>query len=82
MHKALTHVPATKLVSITASDTTVYSPPLRAIYVAVTGNVAIVASDDTAAVTVTAVPAGTILPISTSQVMSTNTTATGIIGLR
>jgi hypothetical protein len=52
---------------------------VRALYVGTTGNVAIVACNDTAAVTLTAVPAGTVLPIFVSKVMSTGTTASNIV---
>lgn len=74
--------PARGLVAVTKSDATVYDPPLRALYVGGGGNVAILAPDDEAAVTLTDVPAGTILPISCAKVMSANTTATLLVGLR
>jgi hypothetical protein len=43
--------------------------------------VAVTASRDSAAVTLSGVPAGTMLPVSCSKVMSTNTTATLIVAL-
>jgi hypothetical protein len=74
--------PARKLVAVTKSDVTTYDPPLRALWVGGAGNVAVIAADDADAVTITEVAAGTLLPIACSKVMSTNTTATLIIGLR
>jgi len=71
--------PATKLFAITPSDSTVVN--CRAIWVGGAGNVAVIARDDTVAQTLPGVPAGTLLPVSVSKVMSTNTTATLIIGL-
>ena len=70
---------ATKLRAVTPSDSTVVN--CQALYVGGAGNVAIIAVDDTAAVTLNSVPAGAILPIACSQVMSTNTTATNIVAL-
>jgi hypothetical protein len=71
--------PATSLVLVTPSDSTVLN--CRALYVGGAGNIAIMASRDSAAVTLSGVPAGTVLPISASKVMSTNTTATLIVAL-
>lgn len=80
--KSLEHraMPGSHLEDITKSDSTVLSG-LRALWIGGAGNVAILASDDSAAVTLTAVPAGTLLPISAKKVMSTNTTATAIVGI-
>jgi hypothetical protein len=73
--------PATNLVAITKSDSTTYSPVLRGVYVGGAGDVAIIAAEDSAAVTFTGVPAGTILPVFALKVMSTGTTATNLVGL-
>ncbi len=70
--------PAYKLTAVTPSNSTELVG-VRALYVGTTGNVAIVACNDTAAVTLTAVPAGTVLPIFVSKVMSTGTTASNIV---
>jgi hypothetical protein len=51
------------------------------VYVGTAGNVALMAVGDSAAVTFTAVPAGTILPIRIKRVMSTNTTASTIVAI-
>ncbi len=74
-------VPAVSLVSVTKSDSTVYSPPLRAVYVGTTGDVALLAANDSSPVTFTAVPAGTLLPVCAKKVMSTNTSASNLVGL-
>jgi hypothetical protein len=61
--------------------------PTRGLYVGGTGNVAVImAADNTSggagtAVTFSGVAAGTVLPIRVRRVMSTNTTATGIVAL-
>lgn len=67
--------------AITKSDTTQVN--CRAIWVGGTGDVAISRDGVTAAVTYSAVPAGTILPIALDggRVMSTNTTATLMVAL-
>jgi hypothetical protein len=74
--------PAVSQVAITPSDTTVYDPPLKALWVGGAGDVAVVAADDTAAVTISGVNGGQIIPVSISKVMSTNTTATLMVGWR
>lgn len=73
-------VPARKAVSVTPSDSTTYSPPLRALYVGTSGNVAVMAEDDTSSVTFVGVSG--ILPVSVTQVLSTGTTASDIVGLK
>lgn len=67
--------------AITKSDTTIFNPPVRGLYVGGLGDVAVVTQDGSA-VTFTAVPAGTYIPIGLQKVMSTGTTATNIVGLR
>lgn len=68
----------TTAVAITKSDTVQQN--YRAIYVGGAGNVAVTTIGGNV-VTFTAPPVGTIIPIETSLVMSTNTTATLLIGL-
>lgn len=74
--------------AITKSDSTVF-PAMpntsgvcitKALYIGGTGDVAVVMQGGQTVV-FSAVPAGTILPISVSQVRSTNTSATLILGL-
>lgn len=71
--------PAYSAVAVTKSDSTVLSG-VRALYIGVTGDVAVMPKGSTTAVTFKAVPVG-ILPIQCSKVMSTNTTATDIVAL-
>lgn len=52
-----------------------------AVWVGGAGNLAVILENDTSAVTLVAVPAGTLMPLRTSKVMSTNTTATNMVGL-
>ena len=67
--------------AVTPSDTTVIN--CRAIYVGGAGNVAVKTTGGATAVTFTAPPVGTILPvmIDGGQIMATNTTATLLIAL-
>lgn len=67
--------------AVTPSDTTIIN--CRAIYVGGAGNVAIKATPGAAAVTFTAPPVGSILPIiiDGGQIMASNTTATLLIAL-
>lgn len=44
-------------------------------------NIALIAQDDTAAVTLAAVPAGAFLPLRAKRVMATNTTCASIVGI-
>ena len=69
------------VVAITPSDTTPVT--CRAIYVGGAGNVAIKTTASATAVTLTAVPVGSILPINIDggYIMATNTTATLLVGL-
>jgi hypothetical protein len=73
--------PSARLVAITPSDSTNLSPPTRYLYVGGAGDLAVKALDDTAAVTLKAVPVGTLIPVRAVRVMATNTTATNIVGL-
>lgn len=70
--------PATKAATVTKSDSTVLAKT-RAIWVGGAGNLAVLMAGDSSAVTITGVAAGSLLPISVTKVMSTNTTATNIV---
>lgn len=67
--------------AVTPSDTTIIN--CRALYIGGAGNVAVKTTAGATAVTFTAPPVGSILPINIDggQVMSTNTTATLIVSL-
>lgn len=54
--------------------------PARALYVGGTGDV-VALNENGVTVTFAAVPAGSVLPIATARVNSTNTTATNIVAL-
>lgn len=73
--------PARKLVAVTPGDATVLPDDVRGLYIGGGGNIAIRAADDTTAVTLTGVLAGTFLPIAAVRVLSTGTTATSIVAL-
>lgn len=73
---------AFRAVAVTKSDSTVYSPPLSGVWVGGLGDVAVIPAGQDSAVTFKAVPAGTLLPVVCSKVMSTNTSATDLVGLR
>ena len=66
--------------AVTPSDSAELTKFARALYVGGAGNVALVTTDGSS-ITLTAVPAGVLLPIQCKQVMSTNTTATSIVAL-
>jgi hypothetical protein len=72
--------PAAELVSITKSDSTTYSPLIRAIYVGTTGDITVVDSAGTT-VLFKAVPQGVIIgPFAVKQVRSTGTSAADMVG--
>ena len=67
-------------VSVTASDATIFPLSLRGLYVGVSGNVAIVFTNDES-ITLTNLAAGVIHPITNiKKILATGTTATGIVG--
>lgn len=69
-----------KAAAVTPSDSTELGQ-VRALYVGGAGNLAVTMRGDTAAVTFSSVPAGTLLPLAVAKVMSTNTTATAIVAI-
>ncbi len=71
--------PAFGAVAVTPSDATVLAG-VRALYIGVSGNVAVIPRGSATAVTFLSVPIG-ILPVQVTKVMSTNTTATNIVAL-
>ena len=77
---SLSVAPAQEAVAVTPNDSTVVL--FRALYVGVGGDLAVRMQKDSSAVTFVGVLAGTILPLAVTRVMSTNTTATDIVGLK
>lgn len=69
-------------VSVTASDTTVFDPPGRALWIGGAGNVAVRMAGDESTPTLVGVQAGTMISICVDKVLSTGTTATSIVLLR
>ena len=67
--------------AVTPSDATVYTPPLDALYVGGTGNLALVGADG-ASFTLNGALGGTIYNVQVVQVKATGTTATNIVALR
>lgn len=71
--------PASNLVAITKSDSTTYSPYIRAIYVGIGGNVVVQDVDGTT-ITFASVPQGTTIgPFVVQKVMDA-TTASSLVG--
>lgn len=71
--------PGYRFAEVTPSDTAELGN-VRALYVGGAGNLEIVGQDGTAA-TFTGVLSGTTLPVQALKVMSTGTTATGIVAI-
>lgn len=72
--------PADNLIAITPSDSTDLAQDSRAIYVGGAGNLVVTPAAGGSNVTL-AVVAGSILPIRVRRVLSTGTTATGLVNL-
>lgn len=73
---------ATGAVAVTPNDSAdLPAGPARALYIGVTGNVALVPNRGGTSVTFVGVPSGTILPVQAYRVMATGTTATSILAL-
>jgi hypothetical protein len=74
--------PASSAVAVTPHDTDELTVVSRGLYVGGTGDVKVhMHGNPTTAVTFSAVPVGTILPIRVTRVLSTGTTATLILNL-
>jgi len=67
--------------AITPSDSTVYTPYLRQLYIGVSGNLRVKFAEDSAVTNFVGIPQGTFVTGSIQQVHSTGTTATSIVGL-
>lgn len=74
-------VPNNSFRAVTPSDTlAIKGGPARALYVGVAGDVVAI-NENGVAVKFVGVPAGSVIPIATSRVNATNTTATDIVAL-
>jgi hypothetical protein len=80
MNEGLT-APGNNLIAITPSDSTDLPQVSRGIYVGGAGNLVVTPAAGGSNVTFVAVPAGTVLPIRVTRVLSTSTTATSLINL-
>lgn len=69
---------ASSAAAVTPSDTTVLDPPGRALYIGVTGDVAVRMAGGQQTLTYTNVQGGSTLSIAVDMVKSTGTTATNI----
>lgn len=72
--------PARNAAAVTPSDSTILGP-VRAVYVGTTGNLAVQFEAGGTTVTFPDVLAGQIYPIRVARIMSTGTTASGIVAL-
>lgn len=81
MAQTISEAPITKLVAITPNDGADLAAATRAVWVGGAGNLRVIAADDATDVTLSGVPAGTLLPIRVKKVFATSTTATLIVGL-
>lgn len=75
------HSPARRGFAVTPHDTNELTAFTRAVWVGGAGNLSVILAGDTAAITITGVPAGTLLPLCCKIIRSTSTTATNIVGL-
>ncbi len=73
-------VPGENAVAVSKSDVTVLTTT-RFLYVGGTGNVAVTMVGTGAAIVFKLVPAGTMLPVRVTKVLSTGTTATNIVAI-
>lgn len=72
---------ASRAVAVTPHDTNDLANVARALWVGGAGNVAVLLSEDSSAVTFVGVAAGTLLPLRAKRVLSTGTTATSIVAV-
>ncbi|WP_379063896.1 hypothetical protein ACHMW4_19160 [Mesorhizobium sp. UC22_110] len=78
----LASAPASSLKAVTPHATdTLPNGVCRALWIGAAGDVAMIAEDDTLAVTLTAVPAGSVLPVRAKAVRAAGTTASNIVAL-
>lgn len=73
-------VPAEDASAVTPSDSTNLTNPARALYIGTAGNVTLVTIGGSV-ITFSNVQSGSVLPVRTTRVNSTSTTATNIVAL-
>ena len=73
--------PVTKLAAVTPHDSNELTTYADSLYVGGAGNVVVIASGDSTAVTFAGAVAGSVLPVQAKVVKSTGTTATSIVAL-
>lgn len=73
--------PLTEAFSIAPDDAADLAEPTRALMVATAGDVAVRMLDGSSPVTVPALQLGVLYPLRVSRVLSTGTTASGLLGL-
>ena len=69
-------------VAITLSDSTTYTPPLRALFVGTGGAALTIITPAGNSVTFGNVPSGTTVPINASKVMNTGTGVSNVVGFK
>lgn len=82
LHAVVPDGPALDFAAVTKSDTVDLPFKSRWLWVGGAGDVSVLAADETTAVLFSSVPAGTRLPIRTSRVRATGTTATNIVAMK
>jgi len=75
------HAPARRLVTITPNDSSDLADVTRALYVGVTGDVVVIAANDSSSITIKNAQAGTVLPIQCKRILATGTTASQLVGM-
>lgn len=69
--------PARRLAAVTPSDTADLQPgPAKALWIAAAGTLSVIAADDSAAVALGSLGAGTLVPVRAKRIMATGTSAT------
>lgn len=72
--------PARHAAAVVKSDTVDLATVTKGVWVGGAGNMVVIMADGTQ-VTITGIPAGCLLPICVSRILSTNTTATNMLAL-
>ncbi len=73
--------PARNVTLLTPDDNNDLANVAKALWVGGAGNISLIAVDDSAAVTISGIAAGSVLPIRAKRVRSTGTTTTLIVNL-